>query len=218
MDANDFRCDNGECGCHVTSFQWLSEPLKAIYFESSKCCSSSIRERLGIGTCNFGIAGKKFGRHKWMNLQGFRNNPGKWNDHFKFGFVRNPWDKLVSVWFMYTTNQSKMHTFSDFFGKPAQQVTFEEFLRAIPVFKNHHWELQIKMAPECLDFVERFETFNSDWQKICDRTGLVNTIGKTNSTKHKNFRRYYTPELVELVAKLYAPDIECFGYEFGGQR
>lgn len=215
MDANNFRCDNKGCGCHVTSFQWISRSLKTIYFESSKCCSASIRERLGIGTANFGIVGKNFGKHKWENLQGFYNNPQKWDNYFKFGFVRNPWDKMVSVWAMYTTNKSKMHTFSNFFGKPASQVTFEEFLRVIHVFKNHHWELQIKMVPECLDFVGRFETFGTDWQKVCDQIGITNTIGKTNSTKHKNFRNYYTSELIDLVAELYAPDIERFGYEFG---
>jgi len=215
MDANNFRCDNAECGCHVTSFQWISEPLQAIYFESSKCCSSSIRNRLGIGTCNFGIEGVKFGKHKWTNLQGFKEDPERWASYFKFGFVRNSWDKMVSVWAMYTTNESKMHTFSDFFGKPAQEVTFKEFLYAIPAFKNHHWELQTHMIPECVDFVGRFESFGADWQAVCDRIGLVATIGRANSTAHRNFREYYTPELKSRVAELYAPDIKRFGHEFG---
>lgn len=216
MDANNFRCDSAECGCHVTSFQWISKPLKAIYFESSKCCSSSIRERLGIGTMNFGIAGKKFGKHKWTNLQGYYNDPERWKDYYKFGFVRNTWDKLVSVWAMYTTNERKAELFRNHFKKEPSQVGFEEFVAAIATFKNHHWELQVRMIPEELDLVGRFETFSSDWGKACREMGLAPEIHKSNWTTHRNYKEHYTDELERLVAEIYAPDIDRFGYRFDG--
>jgi hypothetical protein len=37
---------------------------------------------------------------------------------------------------------------------------------------------------------------------------------KGDTVKSKNFREYYTPELVAKVQALYAKDVEAFGYSF----
>jgi hypothetical protein len=37
---------------------------------------------------------------------------------------------------------------------------------------------------------------------------------KGDTVKSKNFRDYYTPELVVKVQALYAKDVEAFGYSF----
>jgi len=37
---------------------------------------------------------------------------------------------------------------------------------------------------------------------------------KGDTVKSKNFREYYTPELVSKVQALYSKDVEAFGYSF----
>jgi hypothetical protein len=35
-----------------------------------------------------------------------------------------------------------------------------------------------------------------------------------NMSKEKPYQEYYTYETIELVRKIFAPDIEAFGYDF----
>ena len=222
MVNEQIRCDNMECGCKVTSFQWFSPKLKTIYFESSKTASSSMRTSLQIPGNNLEVGehpGKQYGKFEIMNCRDYFQNQVIYQQYFKFGFVRNPWDKMVSVWRFFVTRnpatiKRRVDIFTEFFGKPKAQVTFEEFIRSINIFKNHHWELQIRFIPESVDFVGRFEKIGDGVREIEKHIGIKLRMPKVNTTQHGHYRTYYTDELKDIVSEMYAPDIARFGYEF----
>ncbi len=55
----------------------------------------------------------------------------------------------------------------------------------------------------------------ASYDEICHRIGIPSArLERSNPSKRIEYRRYYEPELVEGVAKLYARDLELFGYEF----
>ena len=55
----------------------------------------------------------------------------------------------------------------------------------------------------------------SSFDEICDRIGIPRAeLEKTNESTRADYRQYYDDSLRQGVAKLYARDLELFGYEF----
>jgi len=53
------------------------------------------------------------------------------------------------------------------------------------------------------------------YDEIAQRIGIpTQQLDKVNSSKREDYRDYYDQRLIDGVAKLYARDIELFGYEF----
>ena len=68
---------------------------------------------------------------------------------------------------------------------------------------------------EGCDFVGRFERLYEDaifiQQKIDTRPAQLNVI---NDSRHKDYRAYYTPEMVDFVQKHHEKTIDKFNYDF----
>lgn len=68
-----------------------------------------------------------------------------------------------------------------------------------------------------VDYIGRFESFESDLHTVCTRIGLPNlNIPKKNKSDREfsSYRSYYNAHTAALVAKLYEKDIRMFGYTF----
>jgi hypothetical protein len=127
------------------------------------------------------------------------------------GFVRNPWDKVVS-WFNYLKhNRQSIHTIDP-------SVRFEEFLYSAPpfVFTQSCQYLTNINGDVDVDFVGRFEEFELHFSLLCD---LFNVewapLKKMNSTHNDaHYSEFYTPDTVRFVEELSLDDIKLFGYSF----
>jgi hypothetical protein len=65
------------------------------------------------------------------------------------------------------------------------------------------------------DFLGRVEHMQRSYDEIAERIGIPTAeLARVNASERRDYRGYYTPELVERVGKLYARDLELFGYEF----
>ena len=144
------------------------------------------------------------------------------SNYFKFSFVRNPWDRVLSL-YLYKKRESKIvgekrQYHADHYVKQTSGG-FGHFV------KNylHDQRRQIrflkdpdkKNADICCDFIGRFENFNEDFAEICRRIGLPEIdLPVTNTTKHKHYSEYYTEQTKQIVGNYYAEDIEYFNYEF----
>ena len=65
-----------------------------------------------------------------------------------------------------------------------------------------------------VDFVGRFETIDSDFQKICSRLGILASLPKYNISNIAPYQQYYSEETKELVRSAFEVDISYFGYDF----
>ncbi len=152
--------------------------------------------------------------------QAFRCNyaPETPEAYFKFAFVRNPWDRLVSFWL----NKLKPGKKQFLFDPGIDHQNFGDVVRYLNNFDlatcDAHFRLQTRLVPLAkLDFIGRFETYEADLRTILGRLGIETSapIERRNSTKDRlPYQSYYTPELVDIVAELYKDDIDALGYKF----
>ena len=153
-----------------------------------------------------------------------------WEACFKFAFVRNPWDRLVSWWSMIdarrhaVTPGRQLNKFHHFVLERA--TCFEEFLDNCDeeivdgdgrkwIYRNQVDYLTDLSGAMLVDFVGRFETLEQDFAAIARRilTSPVR-LPYVNGSKHLHYSQYYTPAQAEKVAQRYARDIVVFGYKF----
>jgi hypothetical protein len=137
--------------------------------------------------------------------------PEWWDSFFKFAFVRNPFDRFVSYCSFMTRETGQ-------FQRDPKAV-MRDFLANPPLehilFQPQHSFVTGASGELLTDYVGRVEEMQSSYDEICRRIGIPTaTLEKVNATKRADFRSYYDDALVEGVAKLYAGDLEYFGYEF----
>ena len=135
----------------------------------------------------------------------------KYQSYFKFAFVRNPWDRLVSEFeYIKTQNTHSRHkklsqmTFEDYITYQGQRAAAHQF----NVLCNQQGQLD-------LDYVGKFENLHESLKYISEKIKLDCTqIPHINKIKKQPFQNYYNKETEKKVAKIWAEDIEAFGYVF----
>jgi chondroitin 4-sulfotransferase 11 len=142
-----------------------------------------------------------------------------WQDAYKFTVVRNPWDKVVSL-FEYRRKKNKTEiassgmTFTDWvnlsFGPvrdPFYYDNVKSFQAQVEWLKNDEGIIDT-------DFIAKFESLSSDFDQIKAATGVSANLQHLNQSHRKDYRSYYTPETRAIIAKRHAEDIAAFAYTF----
>ena len=134
--------------------------------------------------------------------------------YFKFTFVRNPFSRLVSFYLDRIIKENEYYRI----GKTERE--FSKVAKIIckkpDVISDQHFVSQYFLVYEegqCLvDFVGKFENLEVEFKPIQEKYDLSPLEHKRKAPTY-DYRDYYTPELVEKVAKRYEKDIEVFGYQ-----
>ena len=153
-----------------------------------------------------------------------KEEAGKCNNYFKFCFVRNPWDKLVSFYCdKLNINNPSHRDFLKYNGFKVG-ISFEELVYAIRDIQDReaerHFKSQYTFVTDqrnnlVVDFVGRFENLEEDFNKICKIAGLPPiALPHRYKSVHDHYSTYYTDETRRVVAERYKKDIEMFGYDF----
>lgn len=132
--------------------------------------------------------------------------------YLKFAFVRNPFDRFISYCAFATSREG-------IFERDPQAV-MRHFLFVAPphhhmVFRPQHSFLAGADGALQADMLGKVEDMQASYDAICARIGIATTmLGHANSSRREAYRGYYDQELIDGVAKLYARDLELFGYAF----
>ncbi len=131
---------------------------------------------------------------------------------FKFVFVRNPWDLLVSLYNFIPSRPNHRYqkhvaslSFSDFVDEWTQR---REILQS-------RW-IQDGKRELLVDYVGYFENIPHDFGVVCDQIGVKVPLPRDNRSVHADYRDLYSDRLKNLVASRLAEDIEFLGYDFDG--
>ena len=163
-----------------------------------------------------------------------------YKDWFKFSVVRNPYDRVVSVYVdkcvqnpidRINRGETKLQTCQKIIlkalGKPEDpkefaSVTFEDFIKVLPsiYFKDWHF---IPQSPFLVntkgqivaDKVARFENYDEEVKEILTKLGFeISQMPHKNKTIRKSYQEYYNDETRAVVARLYKDDLKYFEYSF----
>lgn len=132
--------------------------------------------------------------------------------HFKFAFVRNPFDRFVS-YCAFMTREQKL--FERDPGGVMRHILFKAPPLKHILFQPQHSFVTGAEGTLLTDYLGRVEDMQGSFDAICDRIGLPRAaLEKSNESGRMNYRQYYDRELVDGVAALYARDLEMFGYDY----
>jgi chondroitin 4-sulfotransferase 11 len=150
-------------------------------------------------------------------------NPNKFRRYFKFAFVRNPWDRLISTFFFLRGggmnendrlwSERNIAHYPNFGSFVRAWLTEENISTWVHFFPQSHFILD-ETGSVKVDFVGRFERLDEDFNLVAKKLGCQKSLPKKNVGEHKHFTSYYDNETREIVARVYARDIKSFGYEF----
>lgn len=222
-----------------------------LYVRISKTASTSISRVLDSTTLEVASSEKYIKRFQAHSYE------------FKFTFVRNPYDRLVSAYKMLTDSKSAESLYSAEMRKEMLGISFPVFLQKTLEFRETfaHYDLRkvngvharptrlkrwlhrltgndkargmlwvlahtesmsdkvrFFMPVEQLDFVGRYENLFEDIGKLGDHIKLSRPIPSLNTSRNKTpTSKYYDDETRALVTKLYAEDLDRFGYAWPDQ-
>ena len=160
-----------------------------------------------------------------------------WDEYFKFSFVRNPWERMVSMAKSYgghynvKINDDKLNVsgYKKKFGFPLTVEYDRRFSQRFlgggnisPRNPEKHTEGTVyeNILDEKIDFIGKFENLQEDFSYVADKIGLSdsNLNIHNENKKHKygghNFQYYYTEECIKEVETIYKKDIIKYNYKF----
>lgn len=152
---------------------------------------------------------------------------GTFERYFKFAFVRNPWDRLYSVYRFLSrggmTPQDAEWAARNLlpygsFDRFVMAWLTEDSIRSYPHFIPQMEFLCLPgSATPLVDFIGRFEHLERDFRMVCDQIGVTASLAhenRTGGTAMAAYRDAYSHASRRKVAELYRDDIEGFGYAF----
>jgi len=152
----------------------------------------------------------------------------KFNKYFKIGFVRNPWERLVSAFFylkqvpdkssyglMMKDKLNKVDTFENFVLELNNNLEFRnEILKEIHFLCQYSWLMNSAGEIE-MDYIGKFEDLEDGFLILKEKLHKEDAqLKKYNGSNHKPYWIYYNEEMVEIVRRIYSKDIITFNYDF----
>lgn len=180
---------------------------KFMWFRVAKCGTRSIFRALRESGATLSVENGIFMHYR----------PNAMRSHYKFAFVRNPWDRFVSCFYdrvvdrnhfgFDETSHRKMQNLSEFISY-AERLNLDRC--------DVHLRRQSSLIDlNGLDFLGRMENFEEDLSRLFSRIGLrfSSTLHRENaSSLPGGSREILTEEQSKRIGSLYEHDIRLFGY------
>jgi hypothetical protein len=156
-------------------------------------------------------------RNALNKLASHHEVPDVIDPNYSFTFVRNPYDRVVSMWSFI-----------------APSAPFEEFVQTLDRIRkaegSAHYGIVKLFRPQSdyvydrsgnqrVKYVGRYENFDTDLKKILGNFGIkVKSIPHLNASRDKlgvkHYSEFYTDKAKDIVGRVYHEDLKNFGYKF----
>ena len=158
----------------------------------------------------------------------------KFVEYFKFAFVRNPWDRFISLWFKFKAEPKLQTQFNGLFDLHLD-TDFkepEEVLRYLLLAHKKNLLLPRWFKPQyeyvhdanlhvLTNYIGQYEKLQFCFDFLCDRIDVPHKTLPWSEEKHrrhnkekKHYKDYYDDFMINAVAEIYHNDIRTWQYEF----
>lgn len=160
---------------------------------------------------------EKYGVNKHSNAIDVKSLVGKqvWNDYFSFSFVRNPWDRVVSLYTWCRNSKHKLPICQE----AINSKSFSDFIKS-KCFSELPQQLDYISDTEgniIVNFVGRQEFVQRDFSYICGKIGIDNLDlhAANSSNRNKSYQDYYNNDRdIEIIHSKFFSDVQAFNYRF----
>lgn len=188
----------------------VSHKHKYVYYSVPKTATTSIKKYLEKYTSI------DIGSLTLENGYSIEYN-NEWDSYYKFSFVRNPWDRVLSC-FLDKTKQCIGKSWALEHYKQYYDNSFEEFidnLNGKNILYDNHLIPQTMLINNNINFIGRFENLHQDLSIVQNILSIPKEdMSYENATCHEHYAEYYNRATKDKIYCLYKEDIERFNYEF----
>lgn len=208
------------------SHQWIFVPINRTASSSMQVILEKNCKILGVNRHGETL------KHETILEAKRRLSEDQFNRYFKFAVVRNPWDRMVSMYLYAPVDRrsakqgytrSKQYEMLSPFANPSpfNDDDFLKWLRNIPTSRSKFlascsfW-LKNGQGEIAVDFVGKYEHLDEAWEYISECIGLnMESLGRLLCNESRtHYRNYYGQVARQLVAEIFAEDIDRWGYKF----
>jgi len=200
----------------LTGFQIYNSGFdltQSIFVHIPKTAGTSI----GIALYNNGSTG----HYRWWEYK--QCDPEKFENYFKFAFVRNPVDRFISsfyylkeggktssdrYWAM--THLSKFETHSQLLEEMAVNAKTKSKILSWGHFEPQSSFICNQNGEVMVDYVGKFESVAADFQSICARLNKQVKLKHHNPTKTRPNAPSPSAEEIQAIENIYQIDMEAF--------
>jgi hypothetical protein len=194
-----------------------------IFIHVPKCAGKAISRRLG---------GVTRGIPSHAPLSFFSSEIT--DSRFSFGFVRNPWDRAVSIYTYLSSKPLRRHDDKEYIDI-TKKLDFKQWLLRDDFYiKGDNLEEKDKPRPiqsrtqlywvEGCDYIGKVETIDEDLAIIAAKINLKERwwlrklfgtrLKRRNTSPRADYQSYYDEESREFIAEHFSSEIERFSYTF----
>jgi hypothetical protein len=198
-------------------------------FDQHKCIFVHVPKTAGVSVAR-SLFGNLAGGHTPLEKYQIIFSKNEYENYFKFTFVRNPWDRLVSAYSFLRNGgfdeqdrlwaQNNLSSYNDFDGFVKGWVRKRNIESKIHFMPQYKFVCEpMKFSPG-VNYIGYFENLEDDYYYIRNMLGIKASLPHLNSTERKkdDYRNFYTEETKKIVADVYMKDIQIFGYDFDNTK